>query len=45
MSVNDPRGPSIDLRTTKAKAKKAKAVADLDGYRADFGAFLDLGGV
>ena len=22
MSVNDPRGPSIDLRTTKAKAKK-----------------------
>lgn len=25
MSVNDPRGPSIDLRTTKAKAKaKAK---------------------
>lgn len=26
MSVNDPRGPSIDLRTTKAKAKaKAKA--------------------
>jgi hypothetical protein len=27
MSVNDPRGPSIDLRTTKAKAKK-KGVAD-----------------
>jgi hypothetical protein len=27
MSVNDARGPSIDLRTTKAKAKvKAKAV-------------------
>jgi hypothetical protein len=25
MSVNDPRGPSIDLRTTKAKAKKTKA--------------------
>ncbi|MCU1358318.1 MAG: hypothetical protein JWM89_3736 [Acidimicrobiales bacterium] len=26
MSVNDPRGPSIDLRTTKSKAKaKAKA--------------------
>ena len=22
MSVNDPRGPSVDLRTTKAKAKK-----------------------
>lgn len=27
MSVNDPRGPSIDLRTTKAKAKK-KGAAD-----------------
>lgn len=25
MSVNDPRGPSIDLRTTKAKAKKKGA--------------------
>lgn len=25
MSVNDPRGPSIDLRTTKAKAKKKAA--------------------
>lgn len=25
MSVNDPRGPSIDLRTTKAKAKKRGA--------------------
>lgn len=25
MSVNDPRGPSIDLRTTKAKAKKKSA--------------------
>jgi hypothetical protein len=24
MSVNDPRGPSVDLRTTKAKAKKSK---------------------
>ena len=24
-SVNDPRGPSIDLRTTKAKAKKKGA--------------------
>ena len=29
MSVNDPRGPSIDLRTTRAKAKaKAKRGAD-----------------
>ena len=27
MSVNDPRGPSIDLRTTKAKAKKKGADA------------------
>ena len=27
MSVNDPRGPSIDLRTTKAKAKKKAAAA------------------
>jgi hypothetical protein len=27
MSVNDPRGPSIDLRTTKAKAKKKGAAA------------------
>jgi hypothetical protein len=27
MSVNDPRGPSIDLRTTKAKAKKKSAGA------------------
>ena len=27
MSVNDPRGPSIDLRTTKAKAKKTKSQA------------------
>ena len=27
MSVNDPRGPSIDLRTTKAKAKKKSAAA------------------
>src|SRR3546814_7754975 len=25
MSVTDPRGPSIDLRTTKAKAKKKGA--------------------
>lgn len=31
MSVNDPRGPSIDQRTTKAKAKKsAKKVAKKD---------------
>lgn len=29
MSVNDPRGPSIDLRTTRAKARaKAKRGAD-----------------
>ena len=29
MAVNDPRGPSIDLRTTKSKAKaKAKAKGD-----------------
>ncbi len=29
MSVNDPRGPSLDLRTTKTKAKaKAKARGD-----------------
>jgi hypothetical protein len=26
MSVNDPRGPSIDLRTTKAKAKASAKV-------------------
>ncbi len=32
MSVNDPRGPSIDLRTTKNKAKaKAKAKGGADG--------------
>ena len=27
MSVNDPRGPSVDLRTTKAKAKKKGGAA------------------
>jgi hypothetical protein len=31
MSVNDPRGPSVDLRTTKAKAKKAKGKGGGDG--------------
>ena len=32
MSVNDPRGPSIDLRTTKTKAKaKAKQQGGTDG--------------
>lgn len=32
MSVNDPRGPSIDLRTTKSKAKaKSKAKGGADG--------------
>ncbi len=28
MSVNDPRGPSIDSITTKAKAKKGKGAAE-----------------
>ncbi|MET0728168.1 MAG: hypothetical protein ABWZ76_07695 [Acidimicrobiales bacterium] len=31
MSVNDPRGPSIDLRTTKAKAKAKARTGTTDG--------------
>ena len=30
MSVNDPRGPSIDLRTTRAKAKNKKKAAPVE---------------
>lgn len=33
MSVNDPRGPSIDLRTTKAKAKKKGATDERLAHR------------
>ncbi len=34
MSVNDPRGPSIDARTTKSKAKKkAKPLASRLAHR------------
>jgi hypothetical protein len=30
MSVNDPRGPSIDLRTTRAKARNKKKAAPVE---------------
>lgn len=33
MSVNDPRGPSIDSLTTKAKAKKGKGAAGVADER------------
>jgi hypothetical protein len=33
MSVNDPRGPSVDLRTTKAKAKKKGGVQERLAHR------------